>query len=356
MGLVSFINRDVRSENETKKGVVTVRILYIIILLAFGLNLIFAGFPVLERFPYRVVLIFAAIILLFSYTYFSRTAVSLVLFLMFCFVYSLSMIPCFGWSAGMQNYFIIILMICFFAVHGSLGFKVTLTALVLVARIVTIFLYSGMSSEVNVSEFSGKLIQSTNISVVFLSVVIMSYIYGHRENEAESKLMQYNTRLLREANTDRLTGLANRRFALDYLEDLKSKSYTGAVSVCMTDIDFFKRVNDTYGHDAGDEVLKTVASVLKTCSDENTLVARWGGEEFLVVFAGKNGDEAYTVLEDLRQEIERRVARVGETEIRVTMTFGLTEYDFSGDTEAAIKEADEKLYLGKTGGRNRVVY
>ena len=356
MGLVSFINKDVRNENETKQGVVSVRILYIIILLAYALNTIFAGFPVLERFPVRMIVIPVILILLFVNTYFARASATLVFFLLFCFVYSLAMIPCFGWSAGMQNYFIIILVVCFYAVHGSMGFKIALTALVLVARIITIFVYSGMPPEVSIPEVNGKLIQSSNISAVFLSVVILTYIFSHKENEAESKLMQYNTRLLREANTDKLTGLANRRFALDYLEDLKKTSFLGAVSVCMADIDFFKKVNDTYGHDAGDAVLKTVAEALKNCGDENTLVSRWGGEEFLVVFTGKNGDEAFAILEDLRGEIEKKTIHAGEQEIHVTMTFGLTEYDFSGDTEAAIKEADEKLYIGKTGGRNRVVY
>ena len=356
MGLVRFINKDVRFENETKQGVVSVRILYIIILLAYTLNLVFAGFSVVEHFPYRVVLIFAAIILLFAVTYLSRTVVTLLLFVLFCFIYSLSMIPCFGWSAGMQNYFIIILMICFFAVHGSLGFKIALTVLVLLARIVTIFVYSGMTPEVTISEVTGKMIQSTNISAVFLSVVIISYIYSHRENEAESKLMKYNDRLVHEANTDQLTGLFNRRYARDYLESMKTATGQGAVSVCMADIDFFKKVNDTYGHDAGDVVLKTIADALRNCSDGNTLVARWGGEEFLMIFQGKNGDEAYLILEELRNSIQRKTIQVDDEKIHVTMTFGLTEYDFSGDTEAVIKEADEKLYRGKTGGRNQVVY
>ena len=356
MGIVDLIKRDVRFENETKKGVVTIRIFYIIILLADILNLIFAGFPVLEAFPVRITLIFLSIPILFICTYFFRTAVSLFLFLLFAFCYSLSMIPCFGWSAGMQNYFIIILMISFFAVHGSLFFKIILTVIVLAARIFTIFIYSGTPSEVKISEVSGKLIQSVNISAVFLSVVIISYIYGHRETLEESKLMKYNTRLVREAHTDQLTGLYNRRYVSEYLENLERSSNLPAVSVAMGDIDFFKKVNDRYGHDAGDAVLKAIADALRTCGTEGSLVARWGGEEFLIVFQGLNGDEARVILEDLRSHIEKMTIPVGDAGIRVTMTFGLTEYDFSGNTEPTIKEADEKLYLGKTSGRNRVVY
>lgn len=356
MGFASFIGKDIGFQNETKRGVVTLRIIYMIMTAAFLIDLIFAGFEVVKKYPYRVVLIFVAMIILFANTYFSNTKVSLTLFLLFTFTYSLAMIPCFGWSAGMQNYFLIMLMLCFFAVHGSLGFKIILTLIVLAVRIVTIFIYSGNKPEVEISEVSGKLIQSTNITAVFLSVVIVSYIYSHRENVAESKLMKYNDRLVREANTDQLTGLCNRRYARDFLNGLSKTKEVGAVSICMGDIDFFKKVNDTYGHDAGDEVLKTVANTLKSECGDSCLASRWGGEEFLLIFTGVNGDDAFVILERLRSLIQKETIKAGEQEINVTKTFGLTEYDFNGDMDKTIKEADEKLYLGKTGGRNRVIY
>ena len=335
---------------------VSVRILYIVTMIAFVLDLTFAGFPVIEKFPYRIALIFAAIIILFVNTYYLNTRTTIVLYLLFTFTFSLAMIPCFGWSAGMQSYFLVMLMVCFFAAHGSLGFKIILTAIVLCVRIAAIFVYSGTLPEVKISSISGKLIQSSNITAVFLSAVILAYIYSHRENVEESKLMKFNDRLMREANTDQLTGLGNRRYARAYLESVKRDSHLDAISVCMADIDFFKKVNDTYGHDAGDEVLKAVAETLKNGCGENTLVSRWGGEEFLIVFTGVNGDDAFMILDKLRSEVQKMTIKALENEIKVTMTFGLTEYDFGGDMEKAIKEADEKLYLGKTGGRNIVVY
>ena len=356
MGLRQFINRDIEFQNETKRGVVSVRILYIVTMLAFLLDLAFAGIPVIKKFPYRIGLIFLAMIILFANTYFLNTRATIVLYLLFTFTFSLSMIPCFGWSAGMQNYFIVMLMVCFFAAHGSLGFKIILTAIVLCVRIAAIFIYSGTLPEVKISEVSGKLIQSSNITAVFLSAVIIAYIYSHRENVEESKLMKFNVRLMKEANTDQLTGLGNRRYARAYLESVKKASFLGAISVCMADIDFFKKVNDTYGHDAGDEVLKAVSAALKNGCGEKTLVSRWGGEEFLIVFTGVNGDDAFMILEKLRSEVQKMTIKAQENEIKVTMTFGLTEYDFGGDMEKAIKEADEKLYLGKTGGRNKVIY
>ena len=356
MGLRQFISRDIEFKNETKRGIVSIRIIYIITMAAFILDLVFAGFPVIKKFPYRIVLILAAIIILFANTYFLNTKTTIVLYLLFTFTFSLALIPCFGWSAGMQNYFIVMLMMCFFAAHGSIGFKIILTAIVLCVRIAVIFVYSGTLPEVRISEVSGKLIQSSNITAVFLSTVIISYIYSHRENVEESKLMKFNDMLLKEANTDQLTGLGNRRFARAYLESVKKASYLGAISVCMADIDFFKKVNDTYGHDAGDEVLKAVAATLKKDCGENALVSRWGGEEFLMVFTGVNGDDAFMKLEKIRSDVQKMTIKALQNDIKVTMTFGLTEYDFSGDLDKTVKEADEKLYLGKTGGRNKVVY
>ena len=103
-------------------------------------------------------------------------------------------------------------------------------------------------------------------------------------------------------------------------------------------------------------MLKSMAEILRNECGENCLVSRWGGEEFLLIFSGVNGDDAFTMLDTLRKKIKNHVFTFGEQEISVTMTFGLTEYDFSGNIDKTIKEADEKLYRGKTGGRDRVVY
>ena len=356
MGFSSFISKDVRFQNETKRGVVTIRILYIITMFAFILDVLFAGINVVKRYPVRISLLVAGIVVLFINTYYLNTRINITLYLVFMFGFSLAMIPCFGWSAGMQNYFIVMLMVCFFAVHADLFFKIVLTAIVLCIRIATLFVFSGTLPETEISEVSGKLIQSSNITAVFLSAVIISYIYSQKENEDESKLMKYNDLLFKEANTDQLTGLGNRRYAIACLEGVKKTSYHGAISVCMADIDHFKKVNDTYGHDAGDEVLKAVAEALKKGCGDRGIASRWGGEEFLLIFTGVNGDDAFMLIESLRSRIQNMNIKTAESDIKVTMTFGLTEYDFSGDMEKTIKEADEKLYIGKTGGRNKVIY
>jgi diguanylate cyclase (GGDEF)-like protein len=356
MGLVRLITKDVVSENETRRGMVSLRILYLIICVAFAVDLIVAGLDTFLNYPYRIVIFSAAFVILFAMTYYCRTRTCLIGFNIVVFGWIFSMIRCFGWSAGMQNYFIMILLMCFFAAHGSRLFKFSLAFFVLLIRILTIFIYAGTKPDYPISALQDKLIQITNISAVFLAIIIISYIYSRDENEAEGKLMQFNDRLIKQANTDPLTGLSNRRRATEVLGDvIRDPGFTG-VSLAMADIDFFKKVNDTYGHDAGDAVLKFVADTMKASCGEGGFVARWGGEEFLLVFPGKNGDETRVILEGIRTKVQKSVINVKEDEIRITMTFGLTEYDYQGDIEGTIKEADEKLYQGKMNGRNQVVF
>ena len=356
MGLLNLINKDVSSENETRRGMVTLRILYLIQAFAFILDVFFAGSETFMYFKFRMAASLVLLLLFFLLTYHMKSEPAVVCYILFTFIWSMEMVPCFGWSGGMQNYFLIILLLSFFTIHGSRGFKFSIAVLVLIARVMMIFCFGGMLPAAEISVLGNRLIQTVNISAVFVSVIMVSYIYSHRENEAESKLMRYNDRLVKEASTDQLTGLYNRRKAKDFLHDMMSVPYVGAVSLVMGDIDFFKKVNDTYGHDAGDAVLKAVADAMREVCGKDAFLTRWGGEEFLLIFAGKNGDEAYLETEKLRTYIMNHPVTVKDSVINVTMTYGLAEYDFSGNIENTIKEADKKLYTGKESGRNRVVY
>ncbi|MBO5551115.1 MAG: GGDEF domain-containing protein, partial [Lachnospiraceae bacterium] len=115
-------------------------------------------------------------------------------------------------------------------------------------------------------------------------------------------------------------------------------------------------VNDTRGHDCGDYVLKTLASVFKDFMKDKGYVSRWGGEEFVFIFKDINGDDAYPMLEDLRRNIEKMELEFFSHKFNITMTFGVEEYSPMFGSEEAIKKADEKLYIGKESGRNKVVY
>ena len=355
MGILSLINKDVKAENETKKVIIALRVMYILVLIAFALDLALAGVDTWMACGLKMIIFVSANILLFVSTYFCKTRTASVLFMLFLYFWIISFIPVFGWSAGLQNYFIIILLVCFFGSYGKPVYKFITSGFVLVIRIIIIMLFGKVESIVAHSLLADKLMQIANISAVFLAIIYISYVFSKDEKEAEEKLMKYNDRLKKEANTDRLTGLFNRRRALEYLDDMISEQNGNPISVAMGDIDFFKKVNDTYGHDIGDVVLKEVAALMtRMCSD--AFVARWGGEEFLIIYKDHNGDEAFIKLEELRRAIQHMSITACGHEIKITMTFGLSEYDFDKDGETAIKEADERLYQGKANGRNQVVY
>lgn len=356
MWIIDLINKDVKAENERKRTIVTLRILYIIVFMAFLLDVIFAGTAVIARFPYRIVIFFSLIIILFIYSYHSSTKPSLYFCMLFLLLWTLMFIPCFGWSAGMQNYFIIILLLCFFALHGRLVYKFLYSGSVLALRILTIGIFGGTKPIVPIGFVADKLIQITNISAVFVSIIMVSYVFSKEDNEDEAKLMKYNDKLRQEASTDQLTGLLNRRAALEYISSIEKEDEIGFLSIAMGDIDFFKKVNDTYGHDAGDDVLKAIAAKISEEAGEGAVVVRWGGEEFLILFPGLNGDKAYLILEGIRSKIQKSIIKSRDSEIKVTMTFGLAEYSFVNGVDEIIKEADNKLYQGKTNGRNQVVY
>ncbi len=162
--------------------------------------------------------------------------------------------------------------------------------------------------------------------------------------------------LQKQAVTDELTGLPNRREFLDVAENLMRSNED--FSVLMLDVDLFKKVNDTYGHDAGDEVLRALAEVGLASSSKLDVFARWGGEEFVAALPGKNVDQAQDAAERLRAKFEQqdfaRTWRIGRA-IPFTVSIGVTtRAPGERDLDAIMKRADQALYRAKGNGRNRV--
>lgn len=157
---------------------------------------------------------------------------------------------------------------------------------------------------------------------------------------------------------DPLTGLPNRRSCDVVLESIvrKSTNNNTVFSVAMGDIDFFKCVNDTYGHKAGDEVLKYIAEVIAAHMDRLGFVFRWGGEEFLIVYEDMEQDTAYRYLKQIKDDIQSSGVMWNDELIKVTITFGLADSTEEQDIERLIELADSKLYLGKNSGRDKIEY
>lgn len=158
--------------------------------------------------------------------------------------------------------------------------------------------------------------------------------------------------LAREAATDPLTGALNRRRLTQLASELP-KSQPSALLLC--DLDHFKQVNDTYGHDAGDTVLQTFHQLLQDGARSGDYVARWGGEEFLVLLPNTQMDVARQVAQRLRQQLERTpIILCDGSTLHVTVTIGLARMELGDSLQSAVRRADEALYKGKESGRNQV--
>ena len=192
------------------------------------------------------------------------------------------------------------------------------------------------------------------------AMILFTGVYFTKDAfQMESRLQEYNKELQHIASTDPLTKLWNRFRMLEHVSRCLKKYTRGDmqfISVAIGDIDHFKNINDTYGHECGDEVLRRLAELFRKHMDEIGAVARWGGEEFLFLFENMNGDDAWNELSKLQLKINRLEIPYEDQVIHVTMTFGLTEYDVHISMDDNIKQADDKLYKGKQSGRNRIVY
>lgn len=165
-------------------------------------------------------------------------------------------------------------------------------------------------------------------------------------------------KLTRDSETDPLTGLFNRRTFLNKIEHeaLRFRRTQKPFSLIFGDIDFFKKINDTYGHSAGDAVLISVSNLLKTGKREIDQVARWGGEEFLILLPETDLNGAVLLAQKLRELVSNIPTHHEDQKICVTMSFGVSSYDKDTNIEKTIDIADQRLYLAKNSGRNKVVF
>jgi diguanylate cyclase (GGDEF)-like protein len=163
-------------------------------------------------------------------------------------------------------------------------------------------------------------------------------------------------RLEQAAQNDALTGLCNRRELMDRLEPevATARRYDTALSLIMLDIDHFKRVNDSYGHQAGDDVLQALAKIMHNCLRISDLPARYGGEEFVIVCPHTDSHGARQIAERLRCTVEQASLTTRRGDIRLTISVGVAEFRAQDSVDELISLADQALYRAKQDGRNRV--
>lgn len=182
-----------------------------------------------------------------------------------------------------------------------------------------------------------------------------------KKNDEIGEMGRYAIEVGRKIQTlianDPLTGLLNRRSGRIELEKAVDKAELEArsdVTIALGDIDFFKNVNDCYGHECGDVVLIAISEVFKKHMKEKGFSIRWGGEEFLLVYQ-EDIKTAYEQLKEVAEEIRRLPFCYEENEFYVTMTFGISPYEKGDSIARLVKKADDLLYRGKKEGRNRIV-
>lgn len=162
--------------------------------------------------------------------------------------------------------------------------------------------------------------------------------------------------LYNEAMVDELTKLPNRYAFYEYYNKKAVRFMEDRdMWVIMCDIDHFKKVNDTYGHNNGDFILKNVAAILNESVSEDNIVVRWGGEEFVFIVSGSNLEEVKQFADSIRKDIEKHEFNTGKEIINITMSFGVSRADKNVTIEENVHRADDRLYMAKDSGRNRVV-
>ncbi len=201
------------------------------------------------------------------------------------------------------------------------------------------------------------LLYYMNILITYIAVVYVMTLFATAVCMAEKKLKAINKKLKTLANTDPLTELSNRRGMEKRLEKaiLEANENVSTFSIIIADIDDFKQLNDTYGHECGDFILIRIAEILKDQVRNKDFVCRWGGEEILILLSDCKIDSGATIAEKLRIIIEETEIEYDKEFVHFTMTFGVQEYIPGSTAEDIIRMADMKLYKGKKKGKNCVI-
>ena len=220
------------------------------------------------------------------------------------------------------------------------GFFVTIPLMIQNERVGVLNINDGEQDSFNVSDLDFILNLSEFISMSISNAVLY---------EQTKKL----------AVTDGLTGITNRT-SLDrglWSEFERSVRYNVPLSIILIDVDYFKGVNDNYGHQKGDEILMAVASLMKKVCRTNDIAARYGGEEFLMILPQSNSEGAFKIAERVRKEMMKISFTGNESKFNVTVSCGVAELDtdFMKHTDQLVELADQALYEAKNSGRNKTI-
>ncbi len=355
----SFINKDVDNENETKTVPVMLRItaigtgIYMLLMMIHLIDAILVV-PIISNLVCMVLLCVS-----FLSTYRNKNVTAVIIQHVAILIWIFVAILFLGWECGAQQFITLLLVSVFTGSYIERRIKMEYAVLLVLIH-VGLHLYMVTNLPFYEQTF-WEMLYTHVLSIVFCFGIIIAVVvtFSYNSISMETKLKGYNSNLKRMANVDPLTGLKNRRCMMNFLkENVESEQAdkTKRAVIAIGDIDFFKRFNDHYGHACGDEVLTQLSALFMDYMEGKGEVARWGGEEFLLVFTDCDLEQGIEYMDNLIHRIRLMDIRYGGEVLHVTMTFGLSEYDPDRTIDAIINNADKKLYFGKQNGRNRIVY
>ena len=266
-----------------------------------------------------------------------------------------------GWGFGFALYLICVVPLSFYISYKKIGTSF-LMSLIAVAMFTTLKYVTSLDwfIPLNPQHLSGGAVNAVYIGnsiVSFIMLLALSLVYNVYRTRAQNSLAKKNEILLELAYTDPLTKLSNRHSMYEHLDECHEQALKDGkpFTILLADIDDFKLINDTHGHNNGDMVLKRIANIFKENVPEGADVCRWGGEEVLVLLPEYGLDEGAELADKLRKIVEAEVFDSGKKEFSVTMTFGVCENKGQYGVDKMVSNADKNLYSGKRSGKNCVV-
>lgn len=276
--------------------------------------------------------------------------VVLLLFAMEVIAHAVVAVGAFGWDSGYHYYLFIFVPFIFANDGGTFLVRFVLVGVLCVAYMLIHFSAQGAQATVQVSADILNFMFYSNVIGVFTAIAYLADL--HRQ-----QVMEVEVELKKIANTDVLTGLKNRRHLLELVEVEmnRRKGCKKNLSLAVMDIDDFKIINDKYGHDVGDAALVQVANLITESVRQQDYVARWGGEEFLLLLPETDQIGASKLADFIRCQISSRSIAANNESINLSVSIGISEFSADEAFDSAFARADDALYQAKGSGKNKVV-
>lgn len=348
--LLKNIDYNKRDELVVRLGVALASVLFFFCHIFFG---VYYGFQNLDIMVISNVVSVCCYVIVFLTNRYRYSIFACFLLVTDLSVYCLLSVYCVGWDIGCQWQVAMMIIPVYLMYQIPVRSRILAIALFILTMMLCFAFRLYVTPHYHVEL---PLMVAVNFVLCLMGAILGILVLHHANRVNERYYRSEIDSLKYEANKDTLTGIWNRRHAEKTLYSIFTDEYKRESSyVAMIDIDFFKQVNDTYLHDVGDVVLRTLAQHMQRSFRQIDTTARWGGEEFLVILKDTDESGALKALELFRQKIQKLDMLISGHKIHITITIGVAACSSAGDYLDCIKNCDKALYFGKSNGRNQVV-